>query len=215
MYDKYSYTYILVLLLATIFYFLKFIDKKSILSLIIILIIGYILYNQIINKENNNANNQSSFQDKIDDKILNLDKSLSSNVYDLNIVPKKLKYISNDEILVSIIKNLHFLEKINKTRYAELLTNLDKLMNIYIFILNDIYDVKYYIKNFIDIRDNIISLLQSYINFTNLNKKYYDIVNKNLHFFIFRSRKMISILENYAKYEKKIFHLDDTIIKPY
>ena len=215
MYDKYSYTYILVLLLATIFYFLKFIDKKSILSLIIILIIGYILYNQIINKENNNTNNQLSFQDKIDDKILNLDKSLSSNIYDLNIVPKKLKYISNDEILVSIIKNLYFLEKINKTRYAELLTNLDKLMKIYIFILNDIYDVKYYIKNFIDIRDNIISLLQSYLNFTNLNKKYYDIVNKNLHFFIFRSRKMISILENYAKYEKKIFHLDDTIIKPY
>jgi len=176
MYDKYSYTYILVLLLATIFYFLKFIDKKSILSLIIILIIGYILYNQIINKENNNANNQLSFQDKIDDKILNLDKSLSSNVYDLNIVPKKLKYISNDEILVSIIKNLHFLEKINKTRYAELLTNLDKLMNIYIFILNDIYDVKYYIKNFIDIRDNIISLLQSYINFTNLNKKYFCVL---------------------------------------
>ena len=215
MYDKYSYTYILVLLLATIFYFLKFIDKKSILSLIIILIIGYILYNQIINKENNNANNQLSFQDKIDDKILNLDKSLSSNIYDLNIVPKKLKYILNDEILVSIIKNLYFLEKINKTRYAELLTNLDKLMKIYIFILNDIYDVKYHIKNFIDIRDNIISLLQSYLNFTNLNKKYYDIVNKNLHFFIFRSRKMISILENYAKYEKKIFHLDDTIIKPY
>lgn len=215
MYDKYSYTYILVLLLATIFYFLKFIDKKSILSLIIILIIGYILYNQIINKENNNTNNQLSFQGKIDDKILNLDKSLSSNIYDLNIVPKKLKYISNDEILVSIIKNLYFLEKINKTRYAELLTNLDKLMKIYIFILNDIYDVKYYIKNFIDIRDNIISLLQSYLNFTNLNKKYYDIVNKNLHFFIFRSRKMISILENYAKYEKKIFHLDDTIIKPY
>tara|TARA_B100001540_G_scaffold317666_1_gene352017 strand:+ start:11056 stop:11703 length:648 start_codon:yes stop_codon:yes gene_type:complete len=215
MYDKYSYTYILVLLLATIFYFLKFIDKKSILSLIIILIIGYILYNQIINKENNDAKNKLSFQDKIDDKILNLDKSLSSNIYDLNILPKKLKYISNDEILVSIIKNLYFLEKINKTRYAELLTNLDKLMNIYIFILNDIYDVKYYIKNFIDIRDNIIALLQSYLNFTNLNKKHYDIVNKNLHFFIFRSRKMISILENYAKYEKKIFHLDDTIIKPY
>jgi hypothetical protein len=215
MYDKYSYTYILVLLLATIFYFLKFIDKKSILSLIIILIIGYILYNQIINKENNNANNLLLFKDKIDDKILNLDKSLSSNIYDLNIVPKKLKYISNDEILVNIIKNLYFLEKINKTRYTELLTNLDKLMNIYIFILNDIYDIKYYIKNFIDIRDNIISLLQSYLNFTNLNKKYYDIVNKNLHFFIFRSRKMISILENYAKYEKKIFHLDDTIIKPY
>ena len=77
------------------------------------------------------------------------------------------------------------------------------------------YKAIYNIKNFIDIRDNIISLLQSYINFTNLNKKYYDIVNKNLHFFIFRSRKMISILENYAKYEKKIFHLDDTIIKPY
>jgi hypothetical protein len=215
MYDKYSYTYILVLLLATIFYFLKFIDKKSILSLIIILIIGYILYNQIINKENNYADNSLSFQNKINDKILNLDKSLSSNIFDLNIVPKKFKYILNDEILIGIIKNLYFLEKINKTRFVELLTNLDKLMKIYIFILNDIYDVKYYIKNFIDIRDNIISLLQSYLNFTNLNKKYYDIVNKNLHFFIFRSRKMISILENYAKYEKKIFHLDDTLIKPY
>lgn len=215
MYDKYSYTYILVLLLATIFYFLKFIDKKSILSLIVILIIGYILYNQIINKENNYADNSLSFQNKINDKILNLDKSLSSNIFDLNIVPKKFKYILNDEILIGIIKNLYFLEKINKTRFVELLTNLDKLMKIYIFILNDIYDVKYYIKNFIDIRDNIISLLQSYLNFTNLNKKYYDIVNKNLHFFIFRSRKMISILENYAKYEKKIFHLDDTLIKPY
>lgn len=215
MYDKYSYTYILVLLLATIFYFLKFIDKKSILSLIIILIIGYILYNQIINKENNYADNSLSFQNKINDKILNLDKSLSSNIFDLNIVPKKFKYILNDEILIGIIKNLYFLEKINKTRFVELLTNLDKLMKIYIFILNDIYDVKYYIKNFIDIRDNIISLLQSYLNFTNLNKKYYDIVNKNLHFFIFRSRKMISILENYAKYEKKIFHLDDTLIKQY
>ena len=215
MYDKYNYIYLVVLILAILFYFLKFIDKKSILSLIIIIIIGYILYNYISINNKIFLNKELLFKKKINDTIINLDNSLSTYLIDINIVPKKFKYILNDEILVNIIKDIFFLEKINKSRFTELLINIDYFMKIYIYILNDIYDIKYYIKNLIGIKDNTINILQSYLNFTNLNKKYYDILNKNIYIFIFRARKMITIIENYSKYEKNIFHLDDTIINPY
>tara|TARA_Y100000389_G_scaffold133861_1_gene131353 strand:+ start:2494 stop:3192 length:699 start_codon:yes stop_codon:yes gene_type:complete len=219
--DKiYTYIYISILILALTFNRLYYFDKKTLLSIIIIIIVGYFLYLNIKKEINNNINDKNELNNNLNNNLKYIN-NLDNNNYIITKIPKELKFLLKDSILVNILKNIDFIKKFNKSRYTDILINTDKMMKIYIYILNGIYHPKPYISLFNDLRINILELLHSIILIIPLKFKYtygFDPIielNKTIRNFTMRTRKMISIIEKYSKYEKKLEYLEDTIYTPY
>ena len=211
--DKYGYLYIYIFILALIFYIIANYETNILISLIIIILIGYFFYLKIDNDLINNKFEETIIKNKINKNIENVQyfNSLNPNI---NKVPKEFKYLLNDKILTEIILDINLINKFNKTLYIDILINFDKLMKIYIYILTNIYDPKIYISSFIETRIIIIKLLDSSkLNIPIISKytigfNLHDKIDKNILLFKMRTRKMNTIINNYAKYEKKI-RLDD------
>tara|TARA_B110000858_G_C17775773_1_gene462132 strand:- start:1242 stop:1907 length:666 start_codon:yes stop_codon:yes gene_type:complete len=216
--DKYGYLYIYIFILALIFYIIANYETNILISLIIIILIGYFFYLKIDNDLINNKFEETIIKNKINKNIENVQyfNSLNPNI---NKVPKEFKYLLNDKILTEIILDINLINKFNKTLYIDILINFDKLMKIYIYILTNIYDPKIYISSFIETRIIIIKLLDSSkLNIPIISKytigfNLHDKIDKNILLFKMRTRKMNTIINNYAKYEKKI-RLDDIEFLP-
>tara|TARA_B110001450_G_scaffold188289_1_gene176365 strand:+ start:7061 stop:7759 length:699 start_codon:yes stop_codon:yes gene_type:complete len=215
-----TYTYISILILAFLFNRFYYFDKKTLLSIIIIIIIGFFLYYNIKKEEEDIYNNKKELNNKLNNNLKYV-KNIDNNNYIITKIPKKLKFLLKDTILIDILTNIEFIKKFNKSRYANILINTDKMMKIYIYILNDIYNPITYISLFNDLRNNILEELYSIILIIPLRFKYtygFDPIielNKSIKNFTMRTRKMISIIEKYSKYEKNIEYLEDTIYTPY
>lgn len=214
--------YVYILLLSIIFYLFNNLNEKILLIIIIILILSYFLYlkhnNNIINDKNNIENKEK----KLNENLNNL-KSINNNnnLTLINNLPKKFKFLIKDNILLETIDNISFVKKFSKSRYTEILVNTDKLVKVYIYILSDIYNPIQYISIFNDLKYNILEILYSIIYIIPIKFKYiYGIdpistLNKSIEKFIFRTRKMSTILEKYSKYEKNIIYIEDSLIQSY
>lgn len=219
--DKiYTYSYISILILALIFNRLQNIDKKKLLSIIIIIIIGYFLYFNIKKEQEKSVNNIQDLNNKLNNNLKYL-KNIDNNNYIITKIPKEFKFLLKDNILVNTLRNIDFIKKFNKSTYTKILINTDKMMYIYIYILNGIYNPITYISIFNDMRIEILQQLHSIFFIIPLKFKYtygFDPIielNKTINDFTMRTRKMISIIEKYSKYEKNIEYLEDTIYTPY
>lgn len=216
--DKYSYLYIYIFILALIFYTIAKYDTNVLIAIIIIIIIGYVFYLKINNDIEKNNYDEKKIKDIINNNLENVNyfDSLNQNI---NKIPKEFKYLLQDDILTKIILDINFINKFNKTLYIDIIINFDKLMKIYIYILSNIYNPKLYISSFIDTKESILKLLYSTKLSVPVISKYtigfnlHDEINKNIILFKMRVRKMNTIINNYAKYEKKIF-FEDNELKP-
>jgi|TARA_Y100000389_G_C17350642_1_gene458247 hypothetical protein len=215
-----THIYISILILAFIFNRLYYVDKKTLLSIIIIIIIGFFLFININKQQDKKLNSINELNNKINNNLKYIN-DLDNNNYIVSKLPKELKYLLKDHILVNILVNIEFIKKFNKSLYTNILINTDKMMKIYIFILNDLYNPITHISLFNDMRINILEQLYSIILIIPLKFKHtygFDPIielNKTIKNFTMRTRKMISIIEKYSKYEKKIEYLEDTIYTPY
>jgi len=217
--DKYNYSYIYIFILALIYYIIANYETNVLISLIIIIIIGYFFYLKTENDLKNNKSKENNISDKINKNIENIEYFNSINP-NINKIPKKFKYLLNDKILTEIILNINFINKFNKTLYVDILINFDKLMKIYIYILSNLYDPKIYISSYIETRNIIIKLLESTKLNVPLISKYgiifnlHNRIDKNILLFKIRTWKLNTIIINYAKYEKKI-EIEDNEFRPY
>lgn len=219
--DKYSNIYIYILILSIIFYILNLLDKKKLLVILIIIIIGYFFYLRYINIQNNIETNNKILSNKINNNLNNSSNNIYSNNYNINKIPKNFKFLLKDDMLVKILLNIEFIKKFNKSRYTDILIISNKMMQIYIYILSDIYHPNLYLSTFTDLRENILELLHSIILIIPIKFKYtYGIdpiyeLNKSIKEFTMRTRKLITIIENYSKYEKNNIYIEDTLYTPY
>ena len=215
-----TYIYISLLILAFVFNRLNYVDKKTLLSIIIIIIIIIILFINIKKEEDKKLNSTKELNNKVNNNLKYINY-LDNNNYIVTKLPKELKYLLKDNILVNILINIEFIKKFNKSLYTSILINTDKMMNIYIYILNGFYNPKTHISLFNDMRINILEQLHSIILIIPLKFRHtfgFDPIielNKTIKNFTMRTRKMISIIEKYSKYEKNIEYLEDTIYTPY
>lgn len=216
--DKYGYLYIYIFILALIFYIIANYETNVLISIIIIFIIGYLFYLKINNDLEKNQYEDKKIKDKINNNLVNVTyfNSLNGNI---NKIPKEFKYLLEDEILTQIILDINFINKFNKTLYIDIILNIDKLMKIYIYILNNIYHPNIYISSFIETKKYILELLNSVkLNIPIISKytigfNLHNRVDKSIMLFKMRVRKMSTIIYNYSKYEKNIF-LEDIEIEP-
>jgi len=216
--DKYGYLYIYIFILALIFYIIANYETNVLISIIIIFIIGYLFYLKINNDLEKNKYEDKRIKDKINNNLVNVGyfNSLNGNI---DKIPKEFKYLLKDDILTQLVLDINFINKFNKTLYIDIIINIDKLMNIYIYILNNIYHPTQYISSFIETKKYILELLNSVKLNVPIISKYtigfnlHNRIDNSIILFKIKARKMIKILHNYSKYEKKIY-LEDNEIEP-
>jgi hypothetical protein len=215
----YNY-YIALLILAIIFFFISNKNIQILLSIIIIFIIGYYYFNKInefniINKMNED-NIIKSLNSDIKDR-----QYISNDNYYLKKFPEKIKYLYKDKTLLNIVTNIRFIKKYDYDKYTNIVYQIDKLYKIYIFILANRYDVNIYFNTFILLRNTILKDLYSIYIILPMKMKFFygfnsfDELKKSILDFTSYSRKLITIIERFAKQEKNIYYLQDTKYKPF
>ncbi len=217
---NYTYLYICIIFLAIIYNIISYVNINKLVSIIIIIIIGYILIYAIYINDKNIKENDINSDKILDNNLKNLIQPNTDKFY-ISKIPKNLKYLNKDDKLVKIIENISFIKKFNKSCYTNILINCDKMMKIYIYILSDRYHVDVYLPLILDLRNDILEYMYSLVLIIPIKFKHtygfdtYLEINKTIKNFIRYSRKMITIIERYGKIDKNIIYLQDTIYRTY
>ena len=213
------YYYIIIIL--AIFYYILSKNNSSILLSIIIIIIAYYYINNYI-KENDIVNNTDNNikKDKIQNEVKDIIEVSNDNFY-VNKNNKNTKYLIKNKEFMDILFNIRFIKKFDKTKYSNMIINMDKLMKIYVYILADRYDINTYLPIFTDIKNNIIEIFYSLIFvIPNKFKHIYGFdpqieIDKSLVDFRCKTKDMLSVISNYAKIGKEEIYINIHKYIPY
>jgi hypothetical protein len=209
-----------IVLLGLVFFILNKLNTQVLLSLIIIIVIIYFI---AFRYQEEQALLQSSV-DKLDNKIKKevADvKQTNSSIFYIKDVSKNLKFLMKDQELLAIINNIRFIKKFDKTRYTNIIINMDKLMKVYVYILADRYDVNTYMPLFIDIKTSIMEIFYSLIFVVPEKFKHiygfdpYIELERSQNEFLAKANKMISIIKNYNNIAKQNVYFSHNKYTPY
>jgi len=225
--------YYYILLLALIFYLISYLNSSKLLSIIIVILIIIVFsiyyYNYYYIKDISNTSNTSEklvesikLPDNIiiDNKKNEINPIINESYYIKNY-NNKFKFLIQSTELMDIVKNIKFIKKFDKSKYNNLIVNMDNLMKIYIYILADRYYINEYLPIFEDIHNTILEILYSLIFVIPDKIKHmygfdpYIEIEKSTKDYIKHSKKMKTILEKYSIKEKNIHHINTNILKPY
>lgn len=215
----YSEMYLAMLLLSLIVLLLHRLQNNSLLVIIITFFIGYIIYYYLYEiskqKEESITNTKKTINEDIEGRLEISDESFFNMKF-----PKSLKYLKESDELMLIVSNVRFVRKFNKSVYGDLLNNLNSLMKVYIYILSERYSTTQ-IKMFIDLRDNIMELMYSFILLVPSQLKHtygfnaYDEIHKSIEDFTKHSRTMLEILDSFSKDNSDDIYIPIDNFKPY
>jgi hypothetical protein len=134
---------------------------------------------------------------------------------------KNVKFLIKNKEFMDILFNIRFIKKFDKTRYSNMIINMDKIMKIYIYILADRYDTNTYLPIFTDIKNNVIEIFYSLIFVVpNQFKHIYGFdpqteIDKSLTDFRNKIKDMLTVITNYAKIGKQIVYINNNKYMPY
>ena len=212
--------YAAILFLALIFFIISKYNSYVLISLIIIIIFYYNIYNNIKQANATKKNREEDIVDNID-KGIDTIKELNTNNFNININTGNIKFLKKNKEFLDIIHNLRFVKKFDKTRYNNLIIYMNKLMKIYIYILSDRYDIYIYIPIFNDIVNDILEILYSFVFVVPDRFKHIygfnpsEEIDKSIVDFRTKLEKMLIVLNNYGKIEKKKIYIDIYKYNPY
>lgn len=218
--DSYYKYYILIFILSIIFYLISYRDIKVLLSLIIILIIGFYLFNYIKNQYSEIEKKKIINITNFDNNIKNRNETISNNYY-INKIIKNNKYLSTNNDMINILLNIEFIKKFDNAKFTDIINYMNHYNKIYIFILSDRYKPEEYFQILLDTHYLILETLYSLFIIIPKEFKYifglnsYDEIYKSINDFNFLSIKMINIIELYSKKNKNVNYLIDSKIRPY
>lgn len=212
--------YAAILFLALIFFIISKYNSSVLIALIIIIIFYYHIDNNIKQANATKKNREEDIVDNID-KGIDTIKELNTNNFNININTGNIKFLKKNKEFLDIIHNLRFVKKFDKTRYNNLIIYMNKLMKIYIYILSDRYDIYIYIPIFNDIVNDILEILYSFVFVVpDRFKHIYGFnpskeIDKSIVDFRTKLEKMLIVLNNYGKIEKKKIYIDIYKYNPY
>jgi Ca2+/Na+ antiporter len=218
--NVYQEVYVILLLLAFVFYSLSKVQTNVLVSIIIIFLLSYVLYMYLSRISEDKDNNILYVKNQID-KDIEGRAEVSNRNFLFNKFPKQLKYLKQNQELMDIGTNIRFVRKFSKSRYGDILLNMNSLMKIYIYILNRRYNTTEYIQSFSDIRDSIIEMMYSLIIIVPDRLKHtygldvYREIYTSIEKFTILSRDMMEILQKFAKIHNKDLYIVDQTYKPY
>jgi hypothetical protein len=207
----------LALVGAVVFYQLRRTSTNTLLAMVVMAILGgvagYFVYKRY--QASAASTRQSNIQLKEDTKGR---EEIVSSSYEVSAF-KKFKHLPRNGVLMDMAKDLRFTRVFDKARYGDLLVHMDKLQKVYMYVLAGRYRPEKYIPTFVDLRDTVLEVLYSYILVVpevlqhTYGLKPYEVIHKNIDDFTALSRKMMGILQAYAK--DKGYTVPDTYFRPY
>lgn len=214
-----KYSYILVIL-AVAYYILSKNKASVLLTIIIILAAFYYINNYIKENEVLFKAEGAKKEEKIRKEVKDIVEVATDNFY-INKNSNNVKYLVKNKEFMEILFNIRFIKKFDKTRYSNMVINMDKLMKIYIYILADRYDTNTYLPIFNDIKNSILEIFYSLIFVVpNQFKHIYGFVpqteiDKSLSAFRNKTTDMLTVITNYARIDKQIVYINNDKYMPY
>lgn len=218
--NVYVEIYIFAVVLAFLYFAFTNLSLTQLTSIIIVLLLSVGIYMYVNNLSYDRENSLKYVENTLENDIKDRNEVNEKNFY-IDKFPKKLKFLKQNEALIKIITNLRFTIKFSKSRYSDIILNMNKLIKIYIYILSDRYDVVQYIPMFTDIKDNIVELLYSLFMIVPSGMKHtygldpHKEIYRSIEDFIEYSDSMLNIIEKYAIIHKNEVYIPDNKYKPY
>lgn len=202
------------------FYILSQSSQQTLLAIMVISLFGYVSYVYLTKKSND-----ISAEIKRDEEVVNADGKkrveTSNEIYPVAKFPKKgFRYLKENDEFKLIAKNLVILRMFDKGRYADLLLYLDQLQKTYMYILDGRYGTKSHVPIFMDLREKIQEILYSLIFVLPKKLKHvygvnpHSIMEESIELFTVKSRKMLDVLRNFSRMEKKDPYFPETLPQP-
>lgn len=212
--------YYIIILFAVFYYFLSKRNPTILLSILILIIVFYYYNNYRKENEAQFKAESSKKEDKIRDEVKDVVELSTDNFY-LHKNNKNIKYLVKNKEFMDVLFNIRFIKRFDKTRYSNMIVNMDKLMKIYIYILADRYDINTYLPIFTDIKNNILEIFYSLIFVVpNQFKHIYGFdpqteIDKSLSDFRNKIKQMLTVITNYAKIDKQKVYVNNDKYMPY
>lgn len=117
----------------------------------------------------------------------------------------RFRFLPKNPGLVAIARDLRFVRAFDKARYADLLLYMEKFQKTYMYILGDRYYLESYVGTLLDLRDAVAETLYSLVFAVPASFRHvyglapYPVIQRNVEAFQELSRKMVQIVENYAR----------------
>jgi len=219
-YNEVMNIYMYIIILAIIYYMLNKNKSSILLSIIIIIIVFYYINNNIKENDVKNTKIRNIKEETIKNEVKDIVEVNSNNFY-INKNDKNAKFLIKNTEFMDILFNIRFIKRFDKTRYSNMIINMDKLMKIYIYILADRYDINVYLPLFNDIKNNIIEIFYSLIFVVpNKFKHIYGFdpqveIDNSLDKFRKKVKDMIIVITNYAKIGKEKVYINNDKYVPY
>lgn len=217
----YNELYIFALILAALFALFSNIKTNQLISVIIVVILSIIIYFYLeslsVKKDVDLVYNENLLENDIKERS----DIANDYIFYIDKFPKKIRYLKESQILMGIVTNLRFTTKFNKTRYTDIILNMNKLMKIYMYILSDRYDAYQFIPIFLDIRENIIEIMYSlFVIIPPTLKHTYGLdphteIYSSIYRFNIESRRMLEIIKKYDVIHNGAVYVMDTQYRPY
>jgi len=212
-----SYYYIIIVI---IFFILSKINTERLLAIIIVgFIYYYITYVTTEQKriyEASKTRSKLNLKNDVKDK-----KEINTNNFYVKEISTSLKYLLKNGDMIALIQNVQFVKRFDKTRYIKIITNMDKLMKVYIYILANRYDLNTYLPIFVDLRTDILEIFYSFIFVIPERFKHiygfdpYEQIHASRDNFIKLTNNMLNVLKNFGKIEKQQVYINLEKYKPY
>jgi hypothetical protein len=212
--------YIFAIVIAIIFALFSNVKINQLVAIIIIILLSVGIYFYLgrlsMERENSLEMKENVLESDIKDR-----ETTNEKIFYVDKFPKKLRYLKENKSLMDIITNLRFTLKFSRTRYTDIILNLNKLMKIYIYILSDRYDATEYLPIFTDIRDNIVEQMYSFFMIIPKTLKHtygldpYTEIYRSIYDFNIEYRRMLTILEKFSTIYNNAAYVPDSAYKPY
>jgi len=215
-----SEIYTIMIILAFLFFMFSKINTNHLVIIIIIILLCYASYFYLVRMSNEKDNSVVYVENTLNKDIEKRDIP-NDKIFYIDKFPKKLKYLKQNKKLVDIITNIRFIRKFNQTIYGDIVLNANKLVKVYMYILSNRYDANEHLPIFVDIKDNIIELINSLIMIVPEKLKHtygldpFAEIGKTLDQFTSHTNGMLLVLQNYAKIHVGKLYIPDTKWKAY
>lgn len=204
-----TYMFIVFIILFTLFYFF-FIDRdvsRNFFLLTIVCIFSYIHIKSIKQKQKDNAN-IITFIDSLEKRMVKSDAILLKNVYMIHKVPKTLKYIRMHDVFMTLIYDMRYLEKYDKSNYFYIVYLCEYFLKLHYNIILEKYDIHTFYSIIVDVRKEILNIIHSTV--FNVPRYSSIVSNINMETFIQQMRfKMQYLTQRYLN----IIHAKYTFLK--
>lgn len=210
----------LLLVIAFLFYILVQLNIERLLAILILIFVFYYAYTNMEMQRQLQEKSSNNVKTNITNDISDRKELLTDNYY-IKKGTKDIRFLLKNNVLISVIKNINFVKKYNKSKYSNIIILMNKLMKVYVYILADRYDINTYLPVFVDLKTDILEIFYSLVfiipehidDAYNVNP--HNEIQISINNFLKETSRMLNIIKNYSKTGKQEVFIKIEKYRPY